>query len=127
MAKSSGATGMFRVGGTGMYAIPTQASAKFPEEFLERTLAEIKVGEHVVVETSALVVDTERDCWLRPDFVCKSDAVALNSTTPCLSVSREERGYVVGLHGSKGQRWRPVPKPEPIDGVAWIPVVELRY
>ena len=45
MAKPIAGTGMFRVGGTGAYAIPPQTSAKFPEEFLEGTLAEIKVGE----------------------------------------------------------------------------------
>jgi hypothetical protein len=126
MAKSA-ATGMFRIGGTGMYALPPQTSAKFPEEFLERTLAEIKVGESVVVEASAVVVDTELNCWLKPDVVIGSDSVALSSAVPCVSVLRDERGYVISLHASKGRRWRPGPKPEPIQGLDWIPVVEIRY
>jgi hypothetical protein len=129
MAKTggSGATGMFRIGGTGMYAIPPQVSAKFPEEYLERTLAEIKIGEHVVVDASSLVVDTELNCWLKPDVVIGSDAFALSSATPCVGVMRDERGYVVSLQASKGRRWRAGPKPEPVDGVAWIPVVEVRF
>jgi hypothetical protein len=118
---------MFRIGGTGMYAIPPQISAKFPEEFLERTLAEIRVGETVVVDASALFVDTELNCWLKPDVVIGSDSVALSSAVPCVSVMRDARGYVVSLQGSKGRRWRPGPKPEPIQGVEWIPVVEVRY
>jgi hypothetical protein len=126
MAKTGG-TGMYRIGGTGMYAIPPQASAKFPEEYLERTLAEIKVGEHVVVDASAVAVDTELNCWLKPDVVIGSDAFALSSAIPCVSVLRDERGYVVSLQSSKGRRWRPGLKPEPIDGVPWIPVVEVRY
>ncbi len=117
-----GVTGM-----TGMYAIPTQTSAKFPVEYLERTLSEIKVGEHVVVETSALVVDQELNCWLKPDVVVGSDATALSSATPCVAVSRDERGYVVSLQPSRGRRWRSGPKPEPINGIGWIPVVELKY
>ena len=60
---------MVKSGTTGMYAIPTQTSAKFPEEYLERTISQIKVGEHVVVEASALAVDTDSNCWLRPDSV----------------------------------------------------------
>jgi hypothetical protein len=118
---------MAKSGMTGMYAIPTQTSAKFPTEYLERTLAEFKVGEHAVVETSALVVDTDLNCWLKPDVIVSSDAVALSSSTPCISVAREDRGYVVSLHPSRGRRWRTGPKPEPIDGVPWIPVVELKY
>jgi hypothetical protein len=110
-----------------MYAIPPQTSAKFPEEFLERTLAEIHLGESVVVDASALAVDTELNCWLKPDVVIGSDAVALSSSAPCVTVLRDERGYVVSLHASKGRRWRPQPRPEPIGGVDWIPVVELRY
>jgi hypothetical protein len=126
MAKTAG-TGMFRIGGTGMYAIPTQTSAKFPLEYLERTIAQIEVGEHVVVEASALAVDPELNCWLKPDVVVGSDAVALSTATPCVGVLREERGYVVSLQPSKGRRWRQVPRPGPIDGVEWIPVVEVRY
>jgi hypothetical protein len=126
MAKTIG-TGMYRVGGTGMYALPAQTSTKFPAEFLERTLSEIKVGEHVVVDASALVVDTELNCWLKPDVVIGPDTVALSSAAPCVAVLRDERGYVVSLHSSKGRRWRPGPKPEPINGVAWIPVVEVRF
>ena len=33
----------------------------------------------------------------------------------------------MGLLPSKGRQWRPGPKPEPINGVEWIPVVELKY
>ena len=83
MAKPIAGTGMFRVGGTGMFALPPQTSAKFPEEFLERTLAEIKIGENVVVDASAVAVDTELNCWLKPNVVLGSDAVALNSNIPC--------------------------------------------
>jgi hypothetical protein len=126
MAKTMG-TGMFRIGGTGMYAMPPQTSAKFPEEFLERTLAEIRVGESVVVDAAALAVDTELNCWLKPDVIIGSDSVGLSSAVPCITVMRDERGYIVALHGSKGRRWRPGPKPEPIGGVEWIPVIELRY
>jgi hypothetical protein len=120
-------TGMFRIGGTGMYAIPPQTSAKSPEEFLERTLAEIRPGETVVVDAAALAVDTELNCWLKPDVIIGSDSVGLSSSVLCISVLRDERGYIVALHGCKGRRWRPGPKPEPIGGIAWIPVVELRY
>ena len=126
MAKS-GSTGMYRIGTTGMYAIPPQTSSKFPEEFLERTLSEMRVGEHAVVEATAVEVDTELNCWLKPDVVSGTDAVALNSATPCVSVLRDECGYVVSLQASKGRRWRPGPKPEPINGVGWIPVIEVRY
>jgi hypothetical protein len=126
MAKTVG-TGMFRVGGTGMYAIPPQTSAKFPREYLERTLSEIEIGENVVVDASALAVDTEMNCWLKPDVVIGSDSVALSSTSPCITVIRDQRGYLVSLQSSKGRRWRPGPKPDPIDGVEWIPVVEVRY
>ena len=112
---------------TGMYAIPTQISAKFPVEYLERTLSEIKIGEHVVVETTALVVDHELSCWLKPDVVVGSDSVALNSSSPCIAVHREDRGYIVSLQPSRGRRWRSGPKPEPINGVEWIPVMELKY
>jgi hypothetical protein len=118
---------MFRIGGTGMYALPQQASARFPREYLERTLSEIDVGEHVVVDAAALAVDLELNCWLKPDVVIASDAVALSSSTPCISVLREERGYVVSLQSSKGRRWRPGPKPAPIAGVEWMPVVEVRH
>jgi hypothetical protein len=97
MAKTIG-TGTYRVGGTGMYALPAQTSTKFPAEFLERTLSEINVGEHVVVDASALVVDTELNCWLKPDVVIGSDTVALSSAAPCVAVLRDERGYVVSLH-----------------------------
>jgi hypothetical protein len=110
-----------------MYAIPPQTSAKFPEEFLERTLAEIHPGESVVVDAAALAVDTELNCWLKPDVVIGSDSVGLSSSVPCVTVMRDERGYVVALQGSKGRRWRPGPKPEPIGALEWIPVVELRY
>ena len=126
MAKIGG-TGMYRVPGTGMYAIPTQTSAKFPEAYLERTLVEIQVGEHVVVEASALAVDTDLNGWLRPDVIVGSDSVGLSSAIPCVNVSREERGYVVGLQPSKGRRWKAGPKPDPIDGIEWIPVVEVKY
>ena len=44
---------MAKSGLTGMYAIPTETSAKFPEEYLERTISQIKYGEHVVVAASA--------------------------------------------------------------------------
>jgi hypothetical protein len=128
MAKTPGtATGMFRIGGTGMYAIPPQTSAKFPEEYLERTLAEIRLGESVVVDAAALAVDTELNCWLKPDVVIGSDSVALSSSVPCIGVHRNERGYIVSLQASKGRRWRPGPKPQPIEGLEWIPVVEVRY
>jgi hypothetical protein len=126
MAKPAG-TGMFRIGGTGMYALPTQTSAKFPLEYLERTLSQIEVGEHVVVDAAALAVDMELNCWLKPDVVVGSDAVALSTANPCVAVIREERGYVVSLQSSKGRRWRPVPRPAPINGIEWIPVVEVRY
>jgi hypothetical protein len=126
MAKTLG-TGLYRVGATGMYAIPAQTSAKFPEEFLERILSQICVGEHVIVDASALAVDNDLNCWLKPDVVISSETVALSSTNPCVSVHREERGYVVSLQTSKGRRWRPGPKPEPVGGVEWIPVVEVRY
>jgi hypothetical protein len=118
---------MAKIGGTGMYAIPSQTSAKFPEEYLERTLAEIRIGEHVVVQASALVVDNDLDCWLRPDIIVGSDAVALSSSDPCVTVIREERGYVVSLHSSRGHRWRRGHKPEPLNGREWIHVVELKY
>jgi hypothetical protein len=123
----TGGTGMYRTAGTGMYAIPQQSSAKFPEEFLQRTLSEIKVGEHVVVDATALAVDTELNCWLRPDVVIGPDTVALSSASPCVTVIRDPRGYVVSLHTSKGRRWQAGPKPGPVDGVEWIPVVEVRY
>jgi hypothetical protein len=118
---------MARMGGTGMYAIPTQTSAKFPADYLERMLVDIQVGEHAVVEASALAVDTELNCWLKPDVVVGSDAVALSSSTPCVQVSRDERGYVVSLHTSKGRRWKPGPRPQPINGIEWLRVVEIRY
>jgi hypothetical protein len=118
---------MAKSGMTGMYAIPTQTSAKFPEEYLERTVGQIRIGEHVVVEASALAVDHELNCWLKPDVCIGSDAVALSSAVPCVAVTRDERGFVVSLHPSRGRRWRPGPKPEPIDGAEWIRVVELKY
>jgi len=126
MAKTFG-TGMFRVPATGIYPIPAQTSAKFPQEYLERILSQIEVGEHVVVDASALAVDTDLNCWLRPDVVIGSDSVALSSSTPCVAVHREERGYIVSLHSSKGRRCRPGPKPEPVGGIEWIPVVEVKY
>ena len=89
MAKSS-STGMYRVGATGTHSIPQQTSPKFPEEFLERTLSEMQVSEHAVVEASAVEVDTELNCWLKPDVVIGTDAVALNSATPCVSVLRDD-------------------------------------
>jgi hypothetical protein len=110
-----------------MYAIPTQSSAKFPEEYLERTISQIKVGEHVVVEASALAVDLDLDCWLKPDVCIGSDSVALSSHVPCVAVTRNQDGFVVGLHPSKGRRWKPGPKPEPINGVEWIRVAEVKY
>jgi hypothetical protein len=110
-----------------MYAIPTQTSAKFPEEYLERTKSQIAVGEHVVVEAGALAVDSELNCWLKPDNCIGSDSVALSSAVPCVAVTRAVRGFVVSLHPSRGRRWKPGPKPEPINGVEWIPVVELKY
>jgi hypothetical protein len=118
---------MAKSGSTGMYAIPTQTSAKFPEEYLERTLSQVKVGEHVIVEASALVVDTDLNSWLKPDVCIGSDSVALSSSVSCVAVTRELRGFVVSLHPCRGRRWKPGPKPEPINGLDWIPVVELKY
>ena len=118
---------MAKSGITGMYAIPTQTSAKFPEEYLERTISQIKVGEHVVVEASALAVDGDLNCWLKPDICIGSDSVALSSSIPCVAVTRDPRGFIVSLHPSRGRRWKPGPKPEPINGIEWIPVVELKY
>jgi hypothetical protein len=118
---------MAKSGMTGMYAIPTQTSAKFPEQYLERTISQIQVGEHVVVEASALVVDGDLNCWLKPDICIGSDAVALSSSVPCVAVTRDARGFVVSLHPSRGRRWKPGPKPDPINGVEWIPVIELKY
>jgi hypothetical protein len=118
---------MAKSGVTGMYAIPTQTSVKFPEEYLERTISQIKDGEHVVVDASALAVDYDLNCWLKPDICIGSDSVALSSSVPCVAVTRDARGFVVSLHPSRGRRWKPGPKPEPINGVEWIPVVELKY
>jgi hypothetical protein len=118
---------MAKSGLTGMYALPTQTSAKFPKEYLERTISEIALGEHVVVETSALAVDTELNCWLKPDICIAADSAALSSHLPCVAVTRDPRGLVVSLHPSRGRRWKPGPKPEPINGVDWLPVVELKY
>lgn len=118
---------MARSGLTGMYAIPTQTSAKFPKEYLERTISEIELGEHVVVEAGALAVDSDLNCWLKPDISIGSDSVALSSHIPCVAVTRDARGFAVSLHPSRGRRWKAGPKPEPINGVEWIPVVELKY
>ena len=125
MAKAFG-TGMYRVPATGLYPIPAQTSGKFPREYLERILSQIEVGEHVVVDASALAVDTELNCWLQPDVVIGSDSVALSSSTPCVAVHREERLRGVAP-GEKGPAWRPGPKPEPVGGIDWIPVVEVKY
>ncbi len=118
---------MAKSGMTGMYAIPTQSSAKFPKEYLERTISDIEPGEHVVVEAGALVVDSDLNCWLKPDICVSSDSVALSSAIPCVAVTREARGFVVSLHPSRGRRWKPGPKPEPINGAEWIPVLEVKY
>jgi hypothetical protein len=118
---------MAKSGLTGMYAIPTQTSATFPKEYLERTISEIALGEHVVVDASALAVDVDLNCWLKPDICIGSDSVALSSSVPSVAVTRDARGLVVSLHPSRGRRWKAGPKPGPINGVEWLPVVELKY
>ncbi len=115
-------------GGTGLYAtMATRTSNKFPPEFLEQTIGDLKSGEHTVVPATSLVVDSDMRCWLRPDVVCEADRTALNTATPCITIWREEKGYVVGLHTCKAFRWRVSARPDIQDGVAWIPVVEVRY
>ena len=117
---------MAKSGMTEMYAIPTETSAKFPEEYLEWTISQIKDGEHVVVEASALAVDSDLNCWLRPDICIESDSVTLSSSVPCVAVTRDARAFVISLHPSRGRRWKPGAKPEPINGVEWIPVVAVK-
>ena len=115
-------------GSTGLYAtMATRTSDRFPQEYLEQTVTDLKVGEHSVVPATALVVDGDLKCWLRPDVVCESDRTALNTTTPCIMVWREEKGYVVGLYTCKAYRWRIAESSGVSDGAGLIPVVEVRY
>jgi hypothetical protein len=115
-------------GGTGLYAtMATRTSDRFPAEYLERTVGDLKTGEHSVIPATSLIVDSEMRCWLRPDVVCETDRTALNTTSPCITIWREDKGYVVGLHTCKAFRWRISPSPDLNDGIGWIPVVEVRY
>lgn len=118
--------------GTGVFRNPmapaaTMAAEKLPVEFLERTVVEMHIGEHVVVDASAMAVDPELNCWLNPDAIFEMGTTMVNTTAPCIGVAREPRGFVVSLHGTKGHRWRVGPRPETINGREWIRVVELKY
>jgi hypothetical protein len=104
---------MMKSGVTGRYAIPPQTSARCPQEYLERTISEIKEGEHVV-EASALAVDVELNWWLRPDICIGSDSVALSSSLPCVTVTRDALGFAVAstrVEGSDGSPDRSLIRP----------------
>ena len=89
-------------GGTGLYAtMATRTSDRFPQEYLEQTLADLKVGEHSVVPATVLAVDGNVRCWLRPEVVCETDRTALNTTTPYIMDWRESKGYAMRLHTCK--------------------------
>lgn len=73
--------------------------AKMPEEFCDRTLGSLTVGETAWTMPWALWVDSERDCWVDPNMIFQD-----HSSGCTIKVTREIGGFEVELKGCN-YRW----------------------
>lgn len=82
-------------------------------------------------ELKSMRIDAERNGWIdpfsRPVAMTRSPSGELTLSPPqkVLYLERVEGGFRVDLTHASGHPWTVGPKPEPVGGVEWIPVVEF--
>jgi hypothetical protein len=76
--------------------------ARLPNYRVARPVRELKVGESAFTSEDALLVDSDKKCWLYINYIMFSD---YSSSYP-LEVTKDEGGWIVDISGvSERSRW----------------------
>jgi hypothetical protein len=106
--------------------------AKIPTRFIWGAAITRPVGSgRSAFDLESMRIDSELNGWINP--FSKPAALSVSQSgervpTPgqkLLYLERVEGGYRVDLTHTAGHHWTVGPKPEPVGGMEWIPVVEF--
>lgn len=101
--------------------IPPQ-NAKMPQQFLQKELGDLKIGESCYTMPWAMWIDLEGRCWLNPRYPVDEKPRG----TVKMYVFRKQAGYYVNIWNCKDHGWQRVKQPSFVgQSGPWIPVVQL--